>query len=115
NSLQCMSSALADFVGLTISTCDQIQTSAEQFDHIMQEVPEYPTLIPSLQPSRNKHGSKVGTRDSRQTTRQVDTSDLLGMEEEDAPQHLITPMVPVSGLQQSSRGHSPPREYHQTM
>ena len=115
NPIPCVNSALADLVGLTIPTCDQIQTSDEPFDHIAQKVSEYSTLMPCLQPSRDKHGSQIGTRDSRQTTGQVNTSDLLDMDEEDALQHLMTPMVPVSGLQQISRGHSPPREYYRTM
>ena len=115
NPISYMSSALADLVGLIIPINDEIQTSDKSPEHVGQEAPVFSTLMPCLQPSRNEHGSQPRGQDSRQATSQVHVSDLLGMGDEDSLQNLMAPMVPLSGLQSSSRGRSPPKEYHRTM
>lgn len=115
NPIPYMNSALADLVGLTIPISEEVQTSDEPPEHVAPQVPEYSTLTQCLQRSRNGRGTQLRSQDSRRTTRHANASDLLGMGDEDALQNLMAPMVPISGLQPSSRIRSPPREYHLTM
>lgn len=116
NPMPYLNSALADLVGLTIPITKEVQTSNELPEYLAPpKAPDHSTLVACLQPSRKACEIQLGSWDSGQTTRQANVSDLLGMGDEDAPQSLMAPMVPTSGLQPSSRGHSPPREYHRTM
>lgn len=102
-------SALVDLVGLSIPATAEVRSSSGSAEHVVPELRSYAPLVPSLNTNKNGHKNQPTGPNSNYTR------DLLGMDDGDVLQDLMTPMVPTLTPQRMLPRLSPPREYHQTM